>query len=145
MLDLTTPLGHGTDGTVWRTARKTAVKALQLEKNYRTELECYQRFKQRRVTTLDGFAVPELVGYDDALMIVEMRIVTAPFILDFAKAWLDRPADYADDPDKMADWHAQGEDLFEGRWSEVLSLLGALKRFGIYYYDAKPGNIKFAE
>jgi hypothetical protein len=40
-LDLTKKLGYGTDGTVWRTNRNTAIKALERQATYRTEKRCY--------------------------------------------------------------------------------------------------------
>lgn len=35
--------------------------------------------------------VPELLGYDDGFLIVQMTIVTRPFVLDCAGAFLDQP------------------------------------------------------
>jgi hypothetical protein len=142
-LDLKTPLGNGTDGTVWKTSRKTAVKSLGRQPNYERELTCYQRFKEKGITKLQGFSVPQLVNSDDDLLIIEMGIVSAPYILDFAKCWIDRPADYS--AETMAEWDEEGEERFEGRWPQVKSLLSSLKRFGIYYYDAKPANIRFED
>jgi hypothetical protein len=72
-------LGAGTDGTVWQTWEGTAVKAFEREKNYTLELECYRRFQAQGVNQILGFAVPELEGYSDSLMIVEMTIVEAPY------------------------------------------------------------------
>jgi hypothetical protein len=94
VLDLKSPLGHGTDGSVWRSDRKTAVKVLERERNYQTELECYRRFAAHGVSRIQGFSVPQLIRHDDALWVIEMRIVTPPFILDFAKAWLDEPPEF---------------------------------------------------
>jgi hypothetical protein len=87
--------------------------------------------------------VPQLLRFDDDLWIIEMGIVQAPFILDFAKCWLDEPADYT--PEILADWDELGAERFEDRWPEVRSLLSSLKQFGIYYYDAKPANIRFED
>ncbi len=72
-----------------------------------------------------------------------MSIVTPPYILDFAKAWLDRPADYS--AETMADHDEQGRELFGDRWAEVRALVWSLRQFGIYYYDTKPGNIRFGD
>lgn len=55
------PLGYGTDGTVWRTSRPSAVKALEHERNYRNEVCCYQRLTAAGIDQLEGFAVPVLV------------------------------------------------------------------------------------
>ena len=76
-------------------------------------------------------------------MVIEMGIVSPPFILDFAKCWLDGPADYT--PEVLAEWDADGADRFGKRWPDVKSVLAELRRFGIYYYDAKPGNIRFTD
>lgn len=142
-LDLTNLLGFGQDGYVWKTNRKTAVKAIERRHNYTVELECYQRFKQRRISKLHGFSIPQLIDHDDELQIIEIRIVTAPYLLDFAKAWLDRPADYSEDV--MQSWEENGQEIFEQRWPDVKALLASLAQFGIFYYDAKPANIRFGE
>src|SRR6266702_8200098 len=89
------PLGSGTDGSVWNTSRGTAVKALARQQNYINELECYKRFSAVEVTEIDGFSVPKLIDYDDDLWTIELAIVTPPFILDFAKVYLDRAPDYS--------------------------------------------------
>ena len=131
------------DGSVWTSSRKTAVKALSREPNYRIEKECYQRFKAENVRNIQRFAVPELIGSNDALLVVEMRIVSPPYFLDFAKAWLDAPPEFS--PETLDDWEQEGRERFEGRWPKVKSLLRALRAYGIYYYDAKPGNIMFGD
>lgn len=35
------PLGHGSDGAVWKTGELSAVKAFFFRSTYGTELECY--------------------------------------------------------------------------------------------------------
>ncbi len=142
-IDLNRPLGQGTDGAVWKSDRDSAIKALERERNYRTELECYQRFTDQAITTLHGFSVPRLLEWNDDLLIIEMGIVTPPFVLDFAKAWLDIPPEFSDET--WADWEQDGKERFEHRWPQVLELLLALKQYGIYYYDAKPANINFGD
>lgn len=89
--------GTQADRSVWRTSNRTAVKALELPRNYATELECYRRFKSAKVVKLHGFNVAEFMGNNDSLLILEMRIVTTPLILDFAKSYLDGPADYSEE------------------------------------------------
>lgn len=99
-------LGHGTDGAVWQSTSNTAVKVLELLRNYNIELECYQRLESEGVNHLKGFAVPQLLGFNRELLVIEMRIVTPPFILDFAKAWLDVPPDFS--PEVLEDWERDG-------------------------------------
>ena len=116
---------------------------LQRERNYRIELECYQRFKANKITSIGGFAVPQLLGFNDDLWVIELRVVT-PFILDFAKAWIDVPPDYS--AEKLDEWEREGEDNFgTKRWEKVKVLLWVLRDLGIYYYDAKPQNIRFRD
>jgi hypothetical protein len=84
-LNLKSPLGYGNDGSVWKTSKNSAVKAIENERKYTIEAECYKRFAKNGITKIDGFAVPQLFGCNDDLLVIEMGIVTAPYILDFAK------------------------------------------------------------
>ena len=136
-------LGSGTDGTVWKTLRGSAVKSFERRPNYMLEVECYKRLTSAGVTEIDGFAVPRLIGFDDDLWVIEIEIVTRPFILDFAKVYLDRPPDYS--PEVLAEDEDRNREVFEDRWPNVKSLMYALRRYGIYYMDPKPGNITFEE
>ena len=141
-LILKTPLGFGHDGTVWKSNRRTAVKALLREDNYRNELRCYQRFSDEKVTNIYGFAVPQLIGHDDALKIIEMKIVTPPYILDFAKVWIDATPDYP--PETWQEYYSSLQERFGERTGEVRKLLSALQfHYSIWYADPKPGNIQF--
>jgi hypothetical protein len=142
-LNLKSLLGFGNDGMVWKSNKNTAVKAIERESKYIIEVECYKRFAANRISKLDGFAVPQLFGYNDDLFVIEMGIVTAPFILDFAKAWLDRPGPYSEE--QLEEWELQSAELFGDRWPSVYCLLYGLRKFGIFYYDAKPANIMFAD
>src|SRR5438105_4271573 len=113
-LDLKTPLGHGTDGSVWKSSRKTAVKVLYHTINYTKERTCYQRFAASGVIKLLSFSVPQLVGFNDSLQVVEMKLVNAPFILDFAKAYIDSSPDFS--AEVWQEWDDQGRELFDDRW-----------------------------
>ena len=139
------PFGYGIDGTVWRTSRHSVVKVFEHEKNYRDELECYRRLGAAAINYISGFAVPELIGCHSSLMVIEMTIVSPPFLLDFGKVYLDSPPPYWNDEEIMAHWHADGKENFGKRWGKVLSLIGALQKYGIWYVDPKPGNIMFAD
>ena len=51
------------------------------------------RLDENEVTQVCDFNVPQLLGVDEDLRILEMSIVTRPFVLDFAGAYLDvKPA-----------------------------------------------------
>lgn len=67
-------------------------------------------------------------------------VVFPPCIIDFAKANVDRPTDFSDDV--LRDWREESGELFEKDWETVESLLEVLNRLGIFYFDAKPGNVR---
>ena len=74
-----------------------------------------------------------------------MTIVSPPFLLDFGKVYLDSPPPYWDNSEIMSNWHVEGRENFGERWSKVLSLIGWLQKYGIWYVDPKPGNIMFGD
>jgi hypothetical protein len=141
-VDFTDRLGGGTDGEVWKSNRQTAVKVFRSPKNYHMELACYQRLKERGIRKVRDFAVPRLIQSDDKLLVIEMEIVTAPYLIDFGKAYLDREPDHS--AETWAEHHAAQRELWEDKYNEVQAVLWSLRQIGIYYRDPKPGNIMFA-
>jgi hypothetical protein len=130
------------DGGVWKTSRNTAVKVFELQSSYARERDCYCRFMHAQVNQLAGFDVPELVDFQDQLSVLEMTLVAPPCILDFAKAWLDQPADFT--AEVLAEAEAEQRELFtDDQWPLVRKVLAALRGHGIYYYDVKPQNVMF--
>jgi hypothetical protein len=119
-IDCENPLGFGTDGCVWKTSRKSAVKVFEREANYQRERDCYQRLKSRGMVQIGCFEIPRLMDCDDELLVVEMGIVAPPFLLDFAKAYLDRPPDFS--PEVMAEWEEQ-----QVEWHAMIDGDGYLK------------------
>jgi hypothetical protein len=85
--------------------------------------------------------VPQLVGSDDALRLIEMTIVKAPFVLDFAGAHLDARPEFSEEI--WADWEADKREKFEDRWSQVQRVLDAFEELGVYLLDVSPSNIVF--
>ncbi|MDA1053858.1 MAG: hypothetical protein O3C40_25700 [Planctomycetota bacterium] len=136
-------LGFGNDGQVWQSHRKSAIKVFERFGNYNREVACYQRLRDLNIDEVGNLSVPRLVDFDEELLVVEMTIVTPPFLLDFGKAYLDQPPDYS--AEVLEDWERERVELFGDRWSEVREALSWLRSIGIYYYDAKPGNITFAD
>jgi hypothetical protein len=138
-------LGGGTDGYVWETSRETALKALVREAGYYNERDTYLRLQEWGLTEqIDGFWVPEILGYSDELWVIEMDMVQhPPYIIDFAKVRLDRPPDFSEEVLEEAE--RRGVELFERHWPEVKSLLATLESYQIYYLDARPGNIAFPD
>lgn len=130
----------GNDGAVWESNQQTAIKALERRDSFIRENDAYLRLRELNVVDIQGFAVPILVDFVDTRQIVEMTVVFPPCILDFAKAYLDRPPEFS--AEVIRDWREQTADLFDDDWDTVECLLDDLQRFGIFYFDAKPGNIR---
>lgn len=136
-------LGDGNDGAVWESTRNTAVKVLERPDSYQRERDAYFRLRDHNISEIEGFAVPALIDQHDSLKVVEMTMVFPPCVLDFAKSYVDRPPDYP--PEAISDWEAETAKVFRDKWPTVQSILGWLRHYGVYYFDAKPDNIRFAE
>lgn len=133
------PLGVGTDGAVWYTTRFTAVKAFHKPRNFELELECYRRLQATELQSICGFWVPQLIGHDASLLVIEMSIVKPPYVLDFGKVYLDRQPDFS--TEVLHDWRQQQQELWGDLFPTVQSILRRLQSLGIFYADPKPGNI----
>jgi len=145
-LQLGERLGYGIHGIVIVAENKskpgkTAIKAHKDSEAYVREREVYQRLGEAGLTEIRGFHVPELIRYDDQLRIIEMTIVTPPFVLDFAGARLDVPPDFSEEI--WAEWEAEKREQFGSRWPEARAALGALEELDIYVLDVSPRNIMF--
>jgi hypothetical protein len=100
----------------------------------------YLRLQHLGVAQIRGCHVPQLLGYDDDLLIIEMTVVTPPYVLDFAGAYLDRPPDYSEQT--LAEWEAEKREQFGDGWCEVQRILWTLERHGIHLLDISPSNIR---
>lgn len=129
------------DGVVLDTDQSTAIKALKFQQLYVTERDVYLRLCEKQVQTVAGFDVPEMLGYDDDLWVIEMEIVSPPYVLDFAGAYLDRPPEFPEDV--LAQWRAEKQEQFEDDWPTVQKVLREFRAMGIYLSDLNPKNINF--
>ena len=84
--------------------------------------------------------MPRLVEFDESLLVIEIDVVTPPYLLDFGKAHLDHKPDFSEEV--LADWEESLVEYFGEDVPLVKSALWQLRKFGIYYLDAKPGNIR---
>jgi hypothetical protein len=75
-------LGYGYDGSVFATERQSAIKVLRFQRLYERERDVYLRLRSQSIVEVAGFAVPQLIHHDDRLWVVEMGIVSPPFVLD---------------------------------------------------------------
>ena len=142
-LQLEQRLGFGKDGTVWATDRATAVKVFGRRDTYDREHAAYRRLADQGVSDVLGHHVPQLLRFDDARLVIEMTIVQAPFLLDFAGAWLDQQPAFGEEV--LEQWLEEKQEQFGERWSHIAAVLAALQGYGIHLMDIHPGNITFAE
>jgi len=120
---------------------KTAVKTHREGKPYFREIAAYERLREAAVLKLIGFNVPQLIRADDELFVIEMTIVTRPFVLDFAGAYLGQPPDF---PEAVwREWEVEKREQFDVHWPTVQRVLGALEELDIHMVDVSPSNIAF--
>ena len=86
-LELAESLGSGKDGIVLVAKHKVkpanvAIKVLRWDELYQREKQVYERLRELEVKIVEGFNVPQLIGYNDELRVLEMTIVKRPFVLD---------------------------------------------------------------
>lgn len=133
-------LGFGYDGIVFSTTCQSAMKALRYEALYQRERDVYLRIEEHGVSEVaGGVMIPKLLHADDELWVVEMEVVSPPFVLDFAGAYLDFPPDFPDDV--MERWRAEKREQFGADWPRVQDVMREFRSMGIYLADVKPGNI----
>ena len=114
-----------------------------MEEPFLRECSVYDRLREAGIQEVLGFNIPELVRIDSKRLIVEMTIVTRPFVLDFAGAYLDCPPEFSDEI--WQEWEAQKREQFDVRWPKVLEVLGVLESLDIYMIDVSPSNIAFRD
>jgi hypothetical protein len=139
-------LGYGVHGIVFAAKNQTdgerlAVKVHEREKEYGRERDVYLRIGERGVTDICSCHVPELMGFDDELLVIVMSVVKPPYVLDFAGAYLDHRPDFSEEV--LADWRAEKAEQFGADWPKVQVILREFEFLGIYIEDISPANICF--
>jgi len=114
-------LGSGIHGIVFSAENhaeggRSALKVHERDAYSCRERDVYLRLQEHDVTVIRGANVPEMIAFDNDLLIIEMTIVTQPFVLDFAGAVLDEPQDFSEEV--LADWRAEKQEQFGPRWAE---------------------------
>jgi hypothetical protein len=120
-----------------------AIKVHEHEAAYLRERDVYHRLHEQGVLDVRGCEVPRMLRWDDALLVIEMTIVSPPFVLDFAGAYLDRAPDFSEEV--WADWRVDKAEQFGTRWPEVQAILRHLEFLGVYMEDVSPSNISFRD
>jgi hypothetical protein len=139
-------LGFGIHGMVFLVEGNaeyliSAVKIHHERAPYRREQDIYERPAELAVTEIGGFETPRLLQADDDLMALEMTVVTAPYVLDFAGAWLDFPPEFPEEV--WQDWNRKNEEQFGADWPEAKAILNELEELHIFMLDPSPSNICF--
>jgi hypothetical protein len=149
-LTVTEELGFGVHGTVFVVESQTetgaekaraAVKIHARAADYARERDVYLRLQQHGIVRICNCEVPQLLRYDDELRAIEMTVVTRPFVLDFAGAFLDQAPDFSEEV--LDEWRAEKQEQFGERWPEAQAILRFLEGLGIHLIDVTPNNISF--
>jgi hypothetical protein len=146
-LRLAERLGFGIHGIVRVAEREgkqdqSAIKALSSADSYVRERSVYERLRDT-VSEVLGFHIPQLIRADDDLRVIEMTIVTRPFVLDFAGAYLDARPQFSEEI--WAEWDQQKQEQFGERWRTVRAVMNAFEELDIYLADVTPNNIAFLD
>jgi hypothetical protein len=140
-------LGDGIHGSVFEVADprygKSAVKIHHELEHFAREFDVYIRLDEFNVDQVCGFWVPQLLRADEDFLALQMTIVTRPFVLDFAGAFVDAKPKFSDEV--WANWEIEKRDLFGDRWAKVCEVIEALEEMDIYYVDVTPANIAFRD
>ncbi len=141
-------LGHGVQGIVFTTQNQseslaTALKIHDREDGYRRERDAYLRLREHGVTRIRDCHVPILLAHDDDARILELTIVSKPFVLDFGGAYLDHPPELLEE--FYSEWEREKREQYGDRWPEVRAVLRELERLDIYVLDVHPGNIALGD
>jgi hypothetical protein len=147
-LRLAERLGFGIHGTVHVAEREgkqdqSAIKALSSADSYVRERSVYERLRDAGASEVLGFHIPQLIRADDELRVIEMTIVTRPFVLDFAGAYLDAQPQFSEEI--WAEWEQQKQEQFGERRRTVRGVMDAFEELDIYLADVTPNNIAFLE
>jgi hypothetical protein len=147
-LQLVERLGYGIHGSVHVVegkvkGRQSAIKAHRTMEFYRRELAAYERLTRAEVTEVLGFHVPQFIRADEELEVIEMTIVTRPFVLDFAGAYVGTRPDFPEEV--WAEWEAEKQEQFGTRWTVVRSVMNAFEDLGIHLVDVSPNNVAFLD
>lgn len=80
IVDFDRRLGVGQEGFVWKTNRESAIKVFDRFENFEREKSCYEILQQRRIIEIRGFSIPTFLDCDETLRVLEMSIVSPPYI-----------------------------------------------------------------
>jgi hypothetical protein len=141
-------LGFGIHGSVHVVEDKIkgdrqAIKAHHAAEFYLRERAAYELLRSAGVSEVLGFHVPQFLRADDELQVIEMTIVTRPFVVDFAGAYVGAPPEFSEEV--WAEWEAEKREQFGARWRTVRAVMDAFEDLGVHVVDVSPNNIAFLD
>jgi hypothetical protein len=141
-------LGFGVHGTVnvvehKLKGKKSAIKAHHAPEFFLRERAAYELLRDAGVSEVLGFHVPQFICADNELQVIEMTIVTRPFVLDFAGAYVGAPPGFSEEI--WAEWEVEKREQFGARWRTVQAVMGAFEDLGVHLVDVSPNNIAFLD
>jgi hypothetical protein len=141
-------LGFGIHGSVHVVEHKvkedkSAIKAHRATEFFLRERAAYELLSKAGVTEVLGFHVPQFIRADAGLQVIEMTIVTRPFLVDFAGAYIGAPPEFPEET--WAEWESEKQDQFGARWTTVRAVMGQLESLGIHLVDVTPSNVAFLD
>jgi hypothetical protein len=139
-------LGFGVHGSVHVVEDKikgdrSAIKAHRATEFFLRERAVYELLSNAGITEVLGFHVPQNIRADDELQVIEMTIVTRPFVVDFAGAYVGAPPEFSEEI--WAEWETEKREQFGARWRTVQAVMGAFEDLGVHLVDVSPNNIAF--
>jgi len=143
---LTGKLGDGVHGVVFSAEsnvkpNRYAVKMHRYAEPFHRELSVYRVLKEKGITMIRNCHVPICIGYDASALALEMSIVTRPFVLDFAGAYIEDVPEFSDEI--WEQWRCDQQERFGADWPSVETIISDLRSFGIHMQDISPSNISF--
>jgi hypothetical protein len=132
-------LGWGVSGIVFASPSLTsAIKVHHRLDSYLTEVKAYTLLRQHRITSLHGLTIPRMHRHDDRLGLIEMDLVSPPFLLDFAGVKFADPG-FSSDTQEDIDQTIQMR--FGDRADVAYAVYHSLRTIGMYYLDLRPSNL----
>lgn len=144
-IGLTSRLGWGMDGLVYSTTQRSAVKAHRQIGTFDKELRVFQKLAEHPGHEFAGFNVPKLLDFHPELLVIEMELVIAPFVVDFTGATIGkRSSAFTDMSDEdFEEWEADKIEAYgESDWELVQTVISCFSRLGIHLNDIHKGNIR---
>ncbi len=101
-------LGFGIHGMVHVVEDKikgdrSAIKAHRAREFFVREHAVYELLARSGITEVLGFHVPQFIRADSDLQVIEMTIVTRPFVVDFAGAHIGAPPEFSEEMEIFTD------------------------------------------